>query len=105
LRGASVCRGPGVESRRVLGDVGPLWQATIREVDMETKIPIGRKDAALFLRADGTMEAFIPKDSPHGEPAPNVLAARALMWAWENPQMMDAICKNLGEEGRPRLDA
>jgi len=72
---------------------------------MHTKIPIGRKDAALFLRADGTLEAFIPKDSPHGEPAPNVLAARALMWAWENPGMMDTICASLQAEEKPRFDA
>ena len=117
LAGASVCRAPGVESRSLFVEqfrrfraapaphVGPFWQAANREVDMRMKISLGPTDVALVLRADGTLESFMPDCSPFDAPAAsNVATAQALIWAWQNPQMMVAI-EALGVQARPGFDA
>jgi len=56
---------------------------------MKTTIRIAPLDAALVLRANGTLETWIPHI--HGDPPPNAMAASALMYAYCDERIMSMI--------------
>ena len=56
---------------------------------MKTTIRISPLDAALVLRADGTLETWLPHI--HDDPPPNALAASALMCAWSDDRIFSMI--------------
>jgi hypothetical protein len=56
---------------------------------MKTTIRISPLDAALVLRADGTLESWLPHI--HGDPPPNALAASALLCAWSDDRIFSMI--------------
>jgi hypothetical protein len=74
---------------------------------MKTTIRIAASDAALVLRADGTLESWLPHI--HGDPPPNAVAASALMCAYFDKQIMSTITDAMNAAGyeypHPPLDS
>jgi hypothetical protein len=66
---------------------------------MKTTIRIAPSDAALVLRADGTLESWLPH--MHGDPPPNAVAASALMCAYLDESIMSMITNAMSAAGRP----
>ena len=64
---------------------------------MKTTIRIAPLDAALVLRANGTLETWLPHI--HEDPPPNALAMSALMCAYRDPQMMKLILEAMDNAG------
>lgn len=60
---------------------------------MKTTIRISPLDAALVLRADGTLETWLPHI--HGDPPPNALAASALMCAYSDERIFSMIAEEM----------
>ena len=56
---------------------------------MKTTIRIAPRDAALVIRANGTLETWMPHI--HDDPPPNALAASALMCAFCDERIMSMI--------------
>lgn len=73
---------------------------------MKTTIRISPLDAALVLRADGTLETWLPHI--HDDPPPNALAASALMCAYSDDRIFSMITAAMREGGlqsiRPARD-
>ncbi len=69
---------------------------------MKTTIRISPLDAALVLRADGTLETWLPHI--HENPPPNALAASALMCAFSDERIFSMIIAAMREAGHGRLD-
>jgi hypothetical protein len=67
------------------------------ENHMKTTIRIAPFDAALVLRADGTLESWLPHI--HGDPPPNALAASALMCAYFDQRIMSLITDAMSVAG------
>ncbi|HZR09517.1 MAG TPA: hypothetical protein VFA79_13120 [Myxococcales bacterium] len=65
---------------------------------MKTTIRISALDAALVLRADGTLESWLPHI--HGDPPANALAASALMCAWSDHRIFSMITAAMREAGQ-----
>ena len=60
---------------------------------MKTTIRISPLDAALVLRADGTLETWLPHI--HGDPPPNALAASALTCAYSDERIFSMIAEEM----------
>lgn len=69
---------------------------------MKTTIRISPLDAALVLRADGTLETWLPHI--HENPPPNALAASALMCAYSDERIFSMITAAMREAGHDYLD-
>ena len=54
------------------------------------KMRVGALDAGLVFRADGSMEAMLPRVPPDRMPQ-NALIASALLWASSRPDVMERI--------------
>jgi hypothetical protein len=66
---------------------------------MKTTIRISPLDAALVLRADGTLETWLPHI--HQDPPPNAVAASALICAYSDDRIFSLILEAMREAGRP----
>ena len=64
---------------------------------MKTTIRISPLDAALVLRADGTLETWLPHI--HEDPPPNALAASALMCAYSDERIFSMITEAMAKGG------
>jgi hypothetical protein len=64
---------------------------------MAVKLRIGALDAGIVLRADGTLEAMIPRFRLDRMP-PNVAVAGALFWACAHPAMLEQIMAAMESE-------
>jgi hypothetical protein len=64
---------------------------------MKTTIRIAPHDAALVIRANGTLESWLPHI--HGDPPPNALAASALMCAYLDESIMSTITDAMSAAG------
>jgi hypothetical protein len=74
-------------------------------MEMATKIRLGSADAALVFRMDGTLEALLPFTAEGVEPPQTALAANALLWAYGDERMMEAIVAALEREPQREPDA
>jgi len=54
------------------------------------KMRVGALDAGLVFRADGTMEAMLPR-VPEDRMPQNALIANALLWASFRPEVIERI--------------
>ncbi len=61
------------------------------------KLRVGALDAGLVFRADGTMEAMLPRVPPDRMPQ-NALIASALMWASCHPDVIERILDEMEAE-------
>jgi hypothetical protein len=64
---------------------------------MKTTIRISPLDAALVLRANGTLETWLPHI--HEDPPPNALAASALMCAYSDDRIFSMITEAMAKAG------
>lgn len=64
---------------------------------MKTMIRIAPADAALVIRANGTIETWLPHS--RGDPAPNATAASALTCAYCDERIMTMILDALADGG------
>ena len=64
---------------------------------MKTTIRIAPLDAALVIRANGTLETWMPHI--HGDPPPNALAASALMCAFCDERIMSMTTQAMDASG------
>lgn len=64
---------------------------------MKTTIKISPLDAALVLRADGTLETWLPHIQE--DPPPNALAASALVCAWSDDRIFSMITHAMSKSG------
>jgi hypothetical protein len=69
---------------------------------MKTTIRISPLDAALVLRADGTLETWLPHI--HEDPPPNAVAASALMCAYSDDRIFSMITEAMRKAGQESLD-
>ena len=69
---------------------------------MKTKLKVGALDAGMVFRADGKVEALIPR-LPEGREVPeNVLAAEALLWAYTDASMFEEIVRRIERDEEQR---
>ena len=64
---------------------------------MKTTIRIAPHDAALVIRANGTLESWLPHI--HFDPPPNAMAASALMCAYFDERLMSMITEAMASAG------
>jgi hypothetical protein len=64
---------------------------------MKTTIRIAPHDAALVIRANGTLESWLPH--VHVDPPDNALAASALMCAYFDDRIMEMITNAMTSAG------
>jgi hypothetical protein len=64
---------------------------------MHTTIRITALDAALVLRGDGKLEAFLPHDA--GKPRPSAVSMSILMCAYGDPAIMNLIQQAMDSAG------
>ena len=64
---------------------------------MKTTIRIAPLDAALVIRANGTLETWMPHI--HDDPPPNALAASALMCAYCDERILSMITQAMDAAG------
>ncbi len=63
----------------------------------QTILELGPMDAAIILRADGTLEAALPELDMESLPE-NIVTSAALMFALQSPKMYDLIHENFIQE-------
>ena len=64
---------------------------------MKTKIRLGAHDAALVIRANGTLESWLPH--VHGDPPDNAVAASMLMCAYFDERIMTMVAEAMANAG------